>query len=205
MSKLTVKKQKIFSGSVSPNNVIAVFGSKKAGSEAYSDDPDTIQSLAAWEEGWSQAVETGNAPSIQDMNAFFYVATRQLAYLMQGGISEWNYATTYYMGSLVSDGLGTIYISVIDNNINNALTDETKWSTYISSSAVTPEAGSYAMSNSDYSVTKGLGVSLSIDLPDTTSKNIGRKYLIINLFSEAQASVIKYLHVTASRNFALSD
>ena len=49
----------------------------------------------------------------------------QLAYLMQEGVPEWNADTTYYIGSIVNDGLGNCYRSLTDSNLNNALTDTT--------------------------------------------------------------------------------
>lgn len=185
MSKLTSKAQKIFCGDVSFNNVVAVFGSNKAGSPAYSDDPDTIQSLAAWTEGWEQAVGTNLAPSIQDMNSFFYVATRQLAYLFQGGIGEWNAAITYYIGSIVSDGTGTLYKSLADDNVNNALTDSTKWMNYSSNTSRDVSGLAYTVVNSDYSFTWPSGATgptgTTYNLPTASSDNVGRKFIIADL------------------------
>ena len=132
MTAIPRKTQHIFAlnGGVA-TNVVAEFGSLKAGAAVYSQDPDTIQSLAAWTNGWASAVINNNAPAIQDLNALFYVLTYQLAYLFQQGIPEWNAGTTYYIGSVVTDGTGTIYASIANSN-TSALTDATKWLNFYS-------------------------------------------------------------------------
>jgi hypothetical protein len=127
MSKIVRKTQQVFGGNLVASNNIAQFGSLKAGSIAYSLDPAVIQSLAAWGNGWSAAVTNNNAPALQDLNAFCYLSSLQLAYLMQAGVAEWDSGTTYYTGSLVQDGSGNIFYSLVDSNLNNALTDITKW------------------------------------------------------------------------------
>lgn len=205
MAKLTVKAQKIFCGDVSPNNVVSVFGSNKAGSPAYSSDPDTIQSLSAWTEGWSQAVITNSAPSIQDMNSFFFVATRQLAYLLQGGIGEWNAAITYYIGSLVNDGLGTIYKSIVDDNINNALTDATKWMNYQSNTSRDVSADAYTVVNGDQAFTWPSGATGPADMfgniPAASAANKGRKFVLADLHDPA-GNVVEVLISSGTTYFA---
>lgn len=125
MSKITRKVAKQF-GSTSGVDQVGVFGSFAAGSVAYSTDPDTIQSLSQFLAGWFDAVLANNSPAIEDMNALFFVIFYQLAYLMQEGIAEWNSATTYYKGSLVNLA-GQVFVSITDNNTNNALSDLTNW------------------------------------------------------------------------------
>jgi len=126
MAKITREPQKIFGGDLTASGNIAVFGSLKAGSPSYSLDPSAIQS-AHYTLGWADAVVANNAPALQDMNALFYVDSYQLAYLMQTGVAEWDSATTYYIGSWCTDGNGTAYVSIADTNLNNAVTDTTKW------------------------------------------------------------------------------
>lgn len=126
MAKITRKSQKIFGGDLTASGNIGVFGSLKAGSPSYSTDPATIQS-SHYNLGWADAVVANNAPALQDMNALFYVDTYQLAYLMQTGIAEWDAGTTYYIGSWCLDSVGTPYCSIVDTNLNNAVTDTTKW------------------------------------------------------------------------------
>lgn len=205
MTKLASKSQKIFCGDVSPNNVVSVFGSNKAGSPAFSSDPDTIQSLAAWTEGWSQAVITNSAPSIQDMNSFFFVATRQLAYLLQGGIGEWNAAITYYIGSLVNDGNGTIYKSVADDNINNALTDSTKWMNYQSNTSRDVSGDAYSVVNGDHEFTWPSGATgpsnTTVNLPTASEANRGRKFILADLHYPA-SNVVQVLVSSGTTYFA---
>jgi hypothetical protein len=171
MAKLTRKLQKIFCGNVSSASVIAQFGSLKAASPIYSDDIDTLTLLPAWTNGWADAVLTDNAPTIQDMNGLFYVMTKQLAYLMQAGISEWNATTTYYIGSLVSDGLGNIYRSYIDANINQSLTDRTKWTIYSSNNSKVVSSYPYQILADDFILIYGGGV-MDYVLPTTSDATL---------------------------------
>lgn len=126
MAKITRKVQKIF-GQTAGLNQIAQFGSLAASTPTYTTDPDTIQALSNYLQGWFGAVVGSNSPAIEDMNALCYLFAYQLAYLMQEGVPEWNSQTTYYTGSVVNDGSGNLYTSLIDTNLNNALTDGTKW------------------------------------------------------------------------------
>lgn len=125
MAKLTRVFQKIF-GSTASAGRIGVFGSLNAGSASTTTNPETMQSLGNWLQGWDGSILANNSPPLEDMNAAFYVAYYQLAYLMQQGIAEWNSETTYFIGSVVNDS-GKIYISKTDNNINNATTNIAHW------------------------------------------------------------------------------
>jgi hypothetical protein len=181
MAKIPSKYQRIFCGDVSANNVIGQFGSYKAAAPNYSDDPDVIQQLAAWTEGLGEAVINNNAPTIQDMNGLFYVLTRQIAYLMQSGIPEWNAATTYQIGSLVTDGVGGIYRSVINDNLNQALTDATKWLNQ-QSIKQTEIGDNYAILNADYIVRWSTAATTAghqtVTLPAPVSTLKGRKIIV---------------------------
>lgn len=128
MAKITRKLAKIF-GLTAGTDEIAQFGSFADGSPAYSTDPDTIQSLSEYDDGWFSAVVAFSNPAIEDMNALFYLYAYQIAYIMQAGIPEYSATTTYYIGSLVNDGTGIVYTSLTDTNLGNALTDFTKWFT----------------------------------------------------------------------------
>lgn len=127
MAKITRKLQKIFGGSLTPTNNIAQFGSLKAGSIAYDDDPDVIQDLSAYDNGWAAAVVNNNAPALQDRNALDYLFSRQIAYIGQAGVAEYSADVTYYTGSLATDGNGIIYRSIDDDNVGNALSDNDYW------------------------------------------------------------------------------
>lgn len=133
MAKLVRKSQKVF-GSTAGTNERGVIGSFAAGSPAYSTDPDTIQSLSNFLQGWYGVVVGQNSPAIQDMNALDFLLTRQLAYLFQSGVAEYDSGTTYYIGSLASDGFGGTYVSITDDNTGNALSDTSNWRPFSGSS-----------------------------------------------------------------------
>lgn len=132
MAKITRKTQKIFGIDAGPNQIAQV-GSLAAGSPAFSTDPDTIQALQNYLDGLLSVVIGSNSPAIEDINALYYLFSRQLAYAMQAGVPEWDANTTYYIGSFASDGSGTsllsggLYYSIADDNTGNALSDTTKW------------------------------------------------------------------------------
>lgn len=128
MAKLPRRTQKIF-GVNAPVNQITAFGSVKAGDVEYTQDVGQIQT-DAFTTGWAAAVQDDYAPYRQDRNALDLVTTKQLAYLFQEGIPEWDAGTTYYKGGLVKYINGTeiqLFISLIDNNINNPITEVESW------------------------------------------------------------------------------
>lgn len=126
MAKLVRRLQKIFGGSLVASNNIAKFGSLRISSPAYSLDPLDIQTTE-YLNGWAAALWDNKSPALQDMNALFYLITRQMAYQFQAGIPEYDATTTYYTGSIVNNGYGVIYRSLADDNTGNALSDSTKW------------------------------------------------------------------------------
>ncbi len=130
MAKITRTPQKQF-GSAAGTNEMAEFGSFAAGTPTrYSGTtitPAIIQTLSNFLGGWKSAVESDNAFCLEDMNAICYLFAYQLGYILQNGVAEWDSATTYYIGSMVSDGTNTVYVSLANSNTNNALTDTSKW------------------------------------------------------------------------------
>jgi hypothetical protein len=148
MAKILRKTAKIF-GINAGANQIAEFGSLAAGSPTFTTDPAIIQSLGNYLTGWFGAVIGANSPAIEDMNALCYLFAYQLAYLFQAGVPEWDSGTTYYTGSLVTSG-GQIYVSLTDNNLNNALTSAANWRPFVATgliAAFNPATASpYAMS-----------------------------------------------------------
>lgn len=129
MSKISRITQLIF-GSTAGANQMGVFGSLAAGSPTFATNVGTgsngVQNLGNYLSGWFAAILGENSPAIQDMNSLFWLVTYQLAYLMQEGVAEWDSATTYYTGSLVSSA-GSLYISKSDANLNNAVTNGLFW------------------------------------------------------------------------------
>lgn len=125
MAKIPRVVARIFGGSSGPSQ-IAQFGSLAAGSPNYTTNPTLIQGLSNWLTGWFGAVIGGNAPAIEDMNAFCYVMAYQIAYLMQAGVPEWDASTVYYTGSLANSN-GTLYMSIQNDNTNHAVSDPAFW------------------------------------------------------------------------------
>lgn len=128
MSKLSRYTQLIF-GSTAGLNKIGQFGSLAAGTPAYATTPAQVQALSNYLTGWFGAILGNNSPAIEDMNALCFLYAYQLAYLFQAGVAEWDSSTTYYIGSMVNSA-GLIYVSLTDANLNNAVTDGTKWKQY---------------------------------------------------------------------------
>jgi hypothetical protein len=131
MSKILRAYQKIF-GATGLSGSPAQF--KKFGGYAASDftnapDSDVMQSLGAFDAGWFNAITAGGSPLAEDMNSLHYVITKQIAYLMQTGVPEWDATTTYYIGSFASVA-GVIYVSLTDTNLNHAVTDAANWTQF---------------------------------------------------------------------------
>jgi hypothetical protein len=126
MAKITRANQKVFGDSASASGNFGIFGSLAAASPAYSKDPATIQSLSAWLLGLSAATVGTKSPALEDMNSLFYLAFRQMAYLLQAGLAEWDADTIYYMSSFCQDG-GIVYKSKIDDNVGNPVSDTNSW------------------------------------------------------------------------------
>lgn len=120
MPKIARKSAKIFaSNATAAAGGIAQFGSLAAGTPNYSTDPDVIQGLSQYADGWSAAVLGTKSPALEDRNALDYLISYQQAYLMQQGVPEWLSTETYYKNSYVVDSNGDLRRSIIDNNTNH--------------------------------------------------------------------------------------
>lgn len=117
MSKLTRFFHKIFGINADFNYQMGKFGSFKNGSPTYAANLSDIQSLPNFEEGLYGAVVGNGAPFIQDINGALHHSSRQIGYLLQQGIPEWDSQTTYYINGFCSYS-GIIYKSLTDSNIN---------------------------------------------------------------------------------------
>lgn len=126
MARLPRKTQKIFCSAPNKANQTAVFGTMKTTNRQYSTDVATLQSNAAYTQGWNSATIAGYKPFMEEFNTLNYINTSQLAYLFQQGVAEWDSETTYYINSIVkavtSAGDLKLYRSLTDNNINNSPT-----------------------------------------------------------------------------------
>ncbi len=126
MTKIARAPQKIF-GSTAISGQLKQIGSLAAGTPLTTTNPTTMQALSNYLGGWFDCVVGSNSPAIEDMNALCYLFAYQLAYGFQAGIAEWDAATTYYTGSFAQNGNGVSYVSVVDTNLNHAVTDRSKW------------------------------------------------------------------------------
>lgn len=126
MAKIDRKAQKIFGGNSAQNGQ---FGSARAGTKILSNDPDVLQALPAWGQGWAEATVSGdNLPTMEEDQGINFVLSRQVAYILQQGIPEYNEDTVYYENSLVmEEGTVKLYKSLTDDNEGNPLSDAGEW------------------------------------------------------------------------------
>ena len=149
MPSIPRKTQKIFGGSLTPANNVAVYGSLAAGAPAY---PSTITDLAAiqsaaWLQGLTPALIGNRSPALEDLNGVFLVLSQQIAYLLQSGIPEWIATETYWIGQIVRfPGTALCFTSTVNNNLgNDPSTDSNNWS---ASGTSNPSVASMASSQS---------------------------------------------------------
>lgn len=126
MAKLTRQNLKVFAGN-SAN--IGQFGSGQLGTKNLTTDIEEIQDLSAYENGWDDAVISGNRlPPLEEMNAVQHVSGYQTAYLLQEGIPEYNVDTEYYTNSIVKKSTTTeLWSSLVDSNLGNSLVEGVNW------------------------------------------------------------------------------
>ena len=130
MSKIERKSFKIFGETASEEN-IGQFGSAIAGTKLNTGDIEEIQALEAWSKGWESATVGENRyPAMQERTGVDKVFSYQIAYMLQQGIPEWGETTNYAVGSVVKiikDGVVSLYTSLTNNNVGNAVTDTAHW------------------------------------------------------------------------------
>lgn len=123
MTKIQRTTQKIFGGNA-PSDDIAALGSFKAGTPIYTDDIASLQN-EAYEKGFGAALVANEAPFMEEQNSIPYILSKQLAYLFQKGIPEWDEGTTYFADTSFCQVNGVVYQSLADNNTaNNPTTDD---------------------------------------------------------------------------------
>jgi hypothetical protein len=190
MAKLPRVFQNIF-GSNAPSGDtvggIIQFGSFAAGSTNPTTNLTTIQSLAAFANGWLSAVIGQNGPTIEDMNALWFLITSQMAYQFQAGIPEWETNTIYYTGSLVMSA-GTIYKSLQDANQGNALSNASYWAT-LGGSIATPSSTYSVAATDDIVLASPTSASFAVTLP-AVSASYGRKITIKNKLTNGNSVTI---------------
>lgn len=184
--------QKIF-GDIAGSNQLAEFGSAAAsgfaGGNTYSGgtiDPDIVQNLSNYDEGYFAAVDGEFNPAIEDENALNWLWSRQLKYLFQKGVALWLTTETYYIGSFVSDGAGGLYYSLTDTNLNHAVSDTTKWRKVVGPNTVVTSSANYQILAGDRLVR--VSGAHTWTLPDATL-NTGSLYTIKKTDSGTTSSI----------------
>lgn len=126
MAKLQRATQQIFASKAGSNQITA-FGTAKSETPDYTSDVTQIQNNN-FLYGWSTALLPDNAPWEEDTNGLFYAITRQLAYLFQEGIAEYDPNTEYSQNAIVK-GIGDkqLYYSLMGDNKGNPLNNSTYW------------------------------------------------------------------------------
>jgi hypothetical protein len=188
MARLIQKRTKIFA-SVGATGVLSEFGSYAESDPTYSENIDDLQSRDAWNDGFSSAVDVNNCPMIQDLNTLFYVLTSQLVYLAEEGISEWDSAKTYYIGSFIKESDGRVFMSVADDNLNNALSDTTKWKLVLENRVISPE-DNYSVAYDIHAVFANKATAITITVPTPSEANKGREIVIKNINSGTCSIVV---------------
>ncbi len=173
MTKLTRVIQRIFGDNAGVNQR-AQIGSLAAASPVFTTDPTVMQALAEYTDGLDAILIGSNSPAKEDFNSLLFLFSRQLAYIFQAGVPEWQAVTTYYIGSIVQDGLGNGYISILDNNTGNALGGD-GWFPYGSNGVLNAVVGSGTLiagsiMNSPSPIT--LNASTTLNVPATTQANV---------------------------------
>lgn len=116
---------------------IGQFGSALVGTYVGTTDVATIQSLSAWSNGFIDSVTPNEQfPPLPEMTGFGKVLSYQSAYLLQKGVAEWDSGTTYYTGDFCKGvGEGKLYVSKVDSNLNNDLSDTDYWDEFTNDKA----------------------------------------------------------------------
>lgn len=191
MGRLNRYTQKLFGSSAAAGEV-GVFGSLAAGAPAATTNPETIQSLAQYLGGWFDAIVGNKNFAIEDRNALDFLFAYQLGYLMQSGIPEYDAETDYHIGQ-VCNVAGVLYVSVADNNLNQAVSDATKWQLLIGRRAVkrlTVADSPYTILNSDQALEFDCtGGAIVANLP-ARAASVGRLFAIDKVDDSANALTI---------------
>ena len=196
MAKIERNTQKIFGGDALTHQFTA-FGTAKTDNPVYTKDIAEIQDGASYSSGWSDAVLTDLAPYMEDMNAYMYMVTTQLAYILQQGAAiEWDENTTYYTGSIVvaPNGSGTWYKSLADDN-TSPLSDATAWQQIELSKNGTPL---FTQITTDYVLSGNDAIGWAMQGTQVSNTIYPEAYAkILNLYNTG--SNISYRGITAKR------
>ena len=177
MAEIPRKHQKIFGSSLTPTGNVAVWGSLAAGAPAFSNDPDVIQSLSNFGQGFNGEVVGNSSPALEDLNGLMLLVTQQIAYVLQSGLAEWSADTTYWQSNFARIG-STIYLSLTNNNIgNNPATDTNNWAPYFEK-ATGPTLAAASVVFDGVNATSGNARIISSFNVSTVTKNAAGSYTI---------------------------
>lgn len=130
MPKLSNKVPKLFAN----NGVKRQFGSTKNNLPVdAANDPAIIDALSNFLDGYAECIVTTNdnkkvAPYTEYINALFFYCCYHILLAKEQGLMEYAASMTYYINSVVKDPVTThLYISKIDNNANQLLTNTAAW------------------------------------------------------------------------------
>lgn len=169
MAKITRVLMKIF-GQDAGANQRGKIGSLASGTPETTTDLKEMQSNANYLAGWFSCVVGNNSPAIEDMNSLCNLTTYQIAYLLQQGLAEWDIDTTYYQGSMVNSN-GMVYVSLVNDNLGEVLTDATKWRPLINyviellASTSSPFSLTALMSGANILVTSDANLQINLPAP----------------------------------------
>lgn len=125
-TKLERKDIKVFASQPNHATQVSAFLTGKNETPDYTLDPNAIQNTY-YPKGWFGDGEN-DLPQGTDMNGVMYTESYKNAYLYEMGIAEWSSTQEYFENSYCQVN-GVLYLSLIDENLNNNPTtdDGTKW------------------------------------------------------------------------------
>lgn len=158
---------------------IAQVGSLRAGAPTFSKDPETIQGLTNYTDGWFGIAMGDNSPAMEDMNGIQFVFAYMIAMILGSGVAEWDDGTTYSIGSIINVQ-GNLYQSLQDNNLNHPYVDQAWWvkqggkiRTVVANANISP-LDQYVRVN---------GNGITVTLPNCTTTPLGQQITIKNVTS----------------------
>ena len=176
MSKISRALQKQFGVNGDISN-FGQFGSRAAEDIQFTKSSSDIQSLPAFLEGMQSAVMNDRAFSLEDINSLFLLAFRQICYLLQQGIPEWNAETTYYIGSVVAVG-SRYFRSLVDDNLNkDPLISSAQWHEIININTLTEKTN---LHNDDL-----------VMIEDSQASNVKKKTKAVNILPNSSVTDVK--------------
>ncbi|MWN31026.1 MULTISPECIES: gp53-like domain-containing protein [unclassified Gilliamella] len=81
--------------------------------------------------GWGITIEqTGSKPPMEWMNGAFNRVDKNMLYLLQQGVPEWNESVKYPANAIIKYN-GVLYTAIVENDNAKPSTNTTKWTTVI--------------------------------------------------------------------------